>query len=124
MFEAGSISFGATGNTTFSLNTISGTPKGIIFFTGGKFGVNETTNARLGHGMADNGNYEWAATELVNSSGDFSRMYSGTDCFVVLDGAAGNPIVRGDFVSFGAGTVTVHLTNANSNYQIGFVVFA
>lgn len=123
VIEAGSFSTAGTGATALSLSKITGVPKGIIFFSGGKFGVNETTNARLGHGFSDD-TYQWAATMLRNSSNYFSRMYPGSDSFVVLDGASGNPAVRGDVTSFAAGQVNLNITNHDSSFQVGCLVFA
>lgn len=128
MTELGSISFGATGATTISLNNITGTPKGIQFLTGGKFGTNETANARQGFGAATNDgaggvDYQFASAELVNNNGKFTRNYPGTDAFVILDGSSGNPAVRGDVTGFSAGTVSVNITNADSTFQIFFIVW-
>jgi|ERR1044072_314226 hypothetical protein len=118
--ETGSFAYSSTGNKTLLLTDPSLTPTWIQFFTGGKFGVNETTNHRTGYGHAD-ANYQWAIAGLNNASGKFSRDYGGTDAFVILDGTSGNPVVRGDVVSFGTGQVNIHLTNANSAYNVYYI---
>lgn len=121
--EAGSVTFGTTGAHTISLGTITGVPKGVLFFTGSKFGVNETATGRQGSGFSDS-NYEWATAMLENASGKFTRNYPGTEAFAVLDGTSGNPVVLGSVTSFGTAQINVNLTNADSNYQIGLLVWA
>ena len=121
MIEVGSITFTSTGNQSIYLNNITGTPTWVIFFTGGKYGVNETTNARGGFGASDIGNYQFASANLKNGSGSFTRTYPGTDSFVLLDGASGNPAVRGDVTGAAPGQIDVNLTNVDANFQV-FVI--
>lgn len=126
MVETGSTAFGSTGSGNISLNNITGTPKWIQFFTGGKAGTNETTNARQGAGAAVNDgaggvDYQWATASLTNSSGKFSRNYPGTQSFVVLDGASGNEVVKGHVTGFQAGQINVSLDAASSLYDIFFI---
>lgn len=83
--------------------------------------MNETTNSRHGSGGATP-DYQWATAELTNSSGYFTRDYLNDACFAVLDGASGNPVVKGSITSWGS-TITFNITNASSLYPVFMTVF-
>lgn len=120
--EPFSVSFGSTGSQGISLNNITNVD-GVIFMTGGKYGVNETANSRQGFGASDDGGYQFASGLLKNSSGNFTRNYPGIQSFAVLDGASGNPAVLGNVTGFSSGQIDVDIDNADSNFQIFGVAF-
>lgn len=107
----------ATGAQAIALNVITGTPDMVIFFTGGRFGLNETSNARLGIGGAD-ANYQFALTELINSGGYFSRNYPGTKALCILDTTTPAEAVKGSVTGFSPGQVDINVDNASSNFQV------
>lgn len=116
---SGPITFSSTGSTTVPLPF---TPSALSFYTGSKFGVNETTNARSGAGFAT-ADYQWATAQLTNASGKFTRNYLNDACFAILDGVSGNPIVKGSLVSINTNSVTFNIANASSLFQVFMTVW-
>lgn len=115
---SGPITFGTTGTVNVGIGF---TPSGVMFSTGGKYSVNETTNSRHGAGFATP-DYQWATAELTNTSGYFTRNYLNTACFAVLDGSSGNPVVKGSITAWGS-TITFNITDASSNFPVFMTVF-
>ena len=115
---SGAITFSTTGLVTVSLPF---TPSRFEFVTGGKYGVNETTNARHGKGYASS-SYQWCTAELANVNGYFTQTLLNTACFLVLDGS-GVPAVKGSLSSIGTNSVTFNLTNASALFPVLMTVY-
>jgi len=115
---SGPITFNSTGLVTLALPF---TPSRIEFTTGGKYSVNETTNARHGKGYASS-SYQWCTASLSNVNGYFTQTLLNTACFLILDGS-GVPAVKGSLSSIGANSVTFNVTNASSLFPIFMTVY-
>lgn len=115
---SGPITFASAGDITVPLPF---TPSRIEFHIGGKHSVNEVTHSRSGVGHA-NPSYQWATAEMTNASGYFTRNYLGTHSFAILDGAVGNPVVRGKVKTWSSNLV-ITVTEASSLYPVFMTVF-
>lgn len=107
---------GSTGD--FTISSLPFTPVGVHITIGNKSTGHSTTESRLSSGSAD-GTNQWVTAILVNSNGNFSRVYSNA-CVMALSTPGGTitEVVKGTFVSFPTNACKFNFTATNSDYPM------